>query len=320
MDINEHRRVPIEPHNPVTGAAECDGSGLLAYTSDLLFRNSEFNMDQDTHTAAAEKRFSDDGLAQRWSDMYDSETERLEELNFRTRRDVSVDYVSRILPPNGRVLDLGCGTAPVVSELRKRGVSCAGLEYAEDMLKHARERLRSMGLDEGDLHRGDCRHTPFDDASFDVVVCLGVISYVEHYGEVFDEINRLLRPGGYALVSFRNKFNPVLWDPVLTLKVAAKAAVGRLRPEPYAIGRFMDHREFRVKMAERGFEYRDFFGLGFGPIRFNYRPLFGERTSIKLSKAFAVMFSKIGWDLPVRWLADVSLWVYEKAPTKRDVS
>ena len=169
-----------------------------------------------------------------------------------------------------------------------------------------------MQLDVGDLHRGDCRETPFEAASFDVVVCLGVISYVEDYAVVLDEIRRILKPGGYALVSFRNRFNPILWDPAVGLKTLAQAATGRLRPEPYKIGRFMDFREFRQKMDDAGFEYREFLGIGLGPIKFNRHALLAERASIRLSDFLTTVLRGLGWRAPMRWLADVSLWVYSK--------
>ena len=273
-------------------------------------------MNQPDHTAAAAKRFSDDDSALKWTDMYSSETERLDETNFRRRRDATVSYVLDWLPSGGAVLDVGCGAAPVVSELRKNGVTCYGIEYAEDMIRHAKTRLRSMGLDEGGLYRGDCRAMPFDDGSFDAVVCLGLISYVENFGEVLEEIRRLLKPGGIALVSFRNKHNPVLSDPVRLAKTIIKALIGRLKPEPYKIGRFMDHREVRAKFADCGFEYRDFIGIGFGPFRLNGRKLFGERTSIRISRFLSSFFAKLGWQAPFRWLADVSLWVYT-SPAER---
>ena len=212
----------------------------------------------------------------------------------------------------GRVLDLGCGSAPVLSRLRQQGASCTGLEYSEDMLRHAKARLQSMQLDVGDLHRGDCRETRFEAASFDVVVCLGVISYVEDYAVVLSEIKRILKPGGYALVSFRNRFNPILWDPAVGLKTLGRAVTGRLRPEPYKIGRFMDFREFRRKMDDAGFEYRHFVGIGLGPIRFNRRALLAERVSIWLSDSLTAVLRRLGWQAPMRWLADVSLWVYGK--------
>ena len=272
----------------------------------------EDQVKQDPVSEAAARRFSDTGSARKWTDMYSSNTVRLDEANFRRRRDLTVDYVLRVLPRGGRVLDVGCGAAPVVAELRRRGISCTGLEYAEDMIRHARERLRSMGLDDDDIHQGDCRKTPFADGQFDVVISLGVISYVENYEEALAEIHRLLRPGGFALVSFRNRFNLILSDPVRATTTGLKALFGTLRPEPYKIGRFMDPREFQRRMLEQEFIFRDFFGIGFGPFRLRGRNLFGEKTAIRISDALTRALEAVGLKWPFRWFADVSLWVYQK--------
>lgn len=269
-------------------------------------------MEDATNAAATVRRFSEGGSAPRWTEMYDARTPVLEEANYRTRRDITVEYLRKVVPPGGRVLDLGCGTGPVLSELRKHGFVCTGLELSLDMIERARARLRSMNLDDGDLHHGDCRRTPFADASFDAVVCLGVISYVEAYTEVLKEIERLLKPGGYVLLSFRNHFNRTLWDPYAAVEMLVRAATGRLRPEPYVIGRFMDFREVCKEMAACGLECRAQFGIGFGPLRFRRRALLPERASIRLSNGLATVFDRLGWKTPCRWLADVSLWAYRK--------
>ena len=71
------------------------------------------------------QRFSVQDSAQKWHEMYAGETEKLDEYNFRRRRDFTIDYVLRVVKPDARVLDLGCGTAPVLSELRRNGVNCS---------------------------------------------------------------------------------------------------------------------------------------------------------------------------------------------------
>lgn len=260
------------------------------------------------HTEAAIKRFSDGDSAGRWNDLYDTETERLEEANFRRRRDVAVDIALRELAPGGRAVDIACGAAPVLSELRRRGAACIGVDHAPDMLRHAQKRLRSAGLDESGLYRADCRALPFADGAFDVAVCLGLISYVEHYDAVLREIRRVLRPGGQVLISFRNCFNPVLWDPVRLLATVAVYSTGRSRPEPYRIGRLMDHREVYARMAAQGFELREHHGIGYGPLRFNGRPILSEPTSMQLDRALSSRLT--GWS--ARWLTDVSLWLFRR--------
>lgn len=49
---------------------------------------------------------------------------------------------------------------------------------------------------------------PFDDASFDVVTNVVSVDYLTKPLEVFKEINRVLRPGGKAIMSFSNRCFP----------------------------------------------------------------------------------------------------------------
>jgi ubiquinone/menaquinone biosynthesis C-methylase UbiE len=262
------------------------------------------------------RRFSNEDAAGKWHRMYESETELLDEANYRERRDVAVACVLSLLGNGERVLDLGCGAGPVLLELRRRGIQAAGLDYSEDMLANARQRLRDEGLDDGELIHGDCRHTPWPDASFDVIVCLGVISYVEHYEAILNEIARLLKPGGSALISFRNVFNPILSDPLASVRFVARRLLtpilGRVRPEPFIIGRFMDHREVTRQIEARGLKRTDFYGIGLGPFRLAGRPLFSEKLSIRLSRKLSALAGRLHLKGPLRWLADVSLWVYRK--------
>lgn len=262
------------------------------------------------------RRFSHADAADRWNSLYATATERLEDENFRLRRDIAASRILSIVTAESKVLDLGCGTAPLLSELRRRGVKVLGLDYSADMLDHARARLCSLGLDDAGLEQGDCRATPYPGASFDVVACLGVISYLENYDPVLDEIERLLKPGGTVLISFRNCHNPLFSDPLALGKRLLRTLLIPLlgpRPEPvFEIGRFLDHREVCEKMDRRGFRCVEFFGIGFGPFRLAGRTLFNERLSIRISRWLTRGFAALSLHRPLPWLTDVSLWVYWK--------
>lgn len=265
--------------------------------------------------AAVRHRFSHADAAGRWNAMYAGDTESLEDENFRTRRDYAVAYVLINSRPGDRILDLGCGTAPVLCELRRCGRDAVGLDYSEDMLAHARNRLRSQGLDDTGLRQGDCRNTPWPAASFDFVVCLGVISYIENYDPVLAEIDRLLKPGGTLLISYRNAHNPAFSDPVALVRRGLRTLLTPLlgrRRESFVIGRYLDFRTVCAKLEARGFEYLDYYGIGFGPFRFAGHNLFSERRSIRLSQRLTRFCTRFSVRRPLRWLTDVSLWAYRK--------
>lgn len=247
--------------------------------------------------------------------MYASETERLDEDNFRLRRDAAVAMVLRLAPLSARVIDLGCGAGPVVSALRQHGVDVIGVDYAEDMLDNARTRLRALGLDDSRLYQGDCRQTGYPAATFDVVVCLGVISYIEDYADVLREIHRVLRPGGTMILSYRNVFNPLASDPVALIKHLARKLLRRndgAATEKFRIGRFLDFRTVSASIEHAGFEFVEFAGIGFGPFAIAGRRLFSEQQSIRLSRWLAKACGWLHLRQPLRWLTDVSLWAYRK--------
>jgi SAM-dependent methyltransferase len=51
-------------------------------------------------------------------------------------------------------------------------------------------------------------HLPFDDQSFDAVICTVSVEYLIHPFEVFKEISRVLTPGGVFIVTFSNRWFP----------------------------------------------------------------------------------------------------------------
>jgi ubiquinone/menaquinone biosynthesis C-methylase UbiE len=53
-----------------------------------------------------------------------------------------------------------------------------------------------MGLENVALHEGLIESLPIEDASVDVVISNGVIDLIPDKEAVFDEIDRVLRPGG----------------------------------------------------------------------------------------------------------------------------
>ena len=64
-------------------------------------------------------------------------------------------------------------------------------------------------LDERIVHDiNQDQRLPFDDASFDSVVCSLSIEYITQPSKLFDEVARILRPGGRFIISFSNRWFP----------------------------------------------------------------------------------------------------------------
>jgi len=264
-----------------------------------------------------EEWFSADRVGSNWDRMYTQETERLDEHNFRRRRDFALQWVDKVVGANGRVLDLGCGAGAVLSGLRSAGRHCIGLDYSQDMLQFAKGRLHESGSAADGLIRGDAETLPFRDGCFDGVVCLGVISYLQNYDNLLHEITRVLKPGAPALITFRNLFNPLVSDPVVALSAGWKLITRGQQPGHAGFGRYLNPRDVRCRIEAAGLHCEQFVGIGLGPYRLAGRRLFNERGSIKVSEQLSRAMTGLRLDRFLAWQTDVAMFVgrKQKAPS-----
>jgi len=257
----------------------------------------------------ARERFSTTVAAPKWDAMYERPTERLEEENFRLRCEYAIELIRQRFEPGAAIVDLGCGAAPVLAGLWERGYRALGVDCSPDMLAYARRRLAAIGGDPDVLMEGDVTALPFTDASMDCVVCLGVISYVPEPVQALREIHRILRPAGVAIISFRNRFNPLFSDPVVALKYLARRVVSGDPGVKRAIGQFLDPRDVRRAIDTAGLHIEHLEGIGLGPFRLARRPLLSERRAIRLSRRLTAWATRMRLDGWVRRMSDVNIFV-----------
>jgi SAM-dependent methyltransferase len=136
-----------------------------------------------------------------------------------------VGDVARDLPPDARVLDVGCGTGfamEAVAEHRP-GADLTGLDLATGMLDVCRAKLPRARLVVGDFNRpgeyrihGNGRPVTLHD-DYDLVMSTGAVTEYGDLGVTLPLLHRHLRPGGrlLAIGISRNLVNQVsgrLWD------------------------------------------------------------------------------------------------------------
>ena len=95
------------------------------------------------------------------------------------------------------VLDLGCGTGEITARLAERfpHASFVGVDLEEPHLMRARARCSALGS-RVRFEVADALALPYDDSTFDFVVCRHVLQAVPDAARVLAEIGRVLRPGG----------------------------------------------------------------------------------------------------------------------------
>ena len=132
---------------------------------------------------------------------------------------------------SGQVLDLGCAAGVEIAALRAAGFSVVGADYVHTMLLESRRRFNKDA--KVGLVRGDAEYLPFPDNSFDHVVCLGVLEYLQSYDRTLAEVHRILRPEGIAVFAVPSRVSMYHLSHALEEAVlapvwrAAKRTLGR---------------------------------------------------------------------------------------------
>lgn len=96
------------------------------------------------------------------------------------------------------VLDVGCGTGNLLSEvLKRKKVAVAGIDISEGMIEVARKRLGESA----DLRVGDSERLPWENGSFDIVTCTESFHHYPNPKAVLLEMKRVLKPRGKIIIA-----------------------------------------------------------------------------------------------------------------------
>jgi len=112
------------------------------------------------------------------------------------RRRILSSFVGRIvrnLNPDPRILDVGCGTGANLEMLAQFG-EVEGVDVSTEALDFCQTR----GLQ--NVRQGEAEHLPYEDRSFDLVTGLDVVEHLDDDTAGLQEMRRVLRPGGRALL------------------------------------------------------------------------------------------------------------------------
>ena len=108
------------------------------------------------------------------------------------------------------VLDAGCGTAAVIELLSREypDKEYTGIDISEKMIEVANRK----NLKNARFVRGDCENLPFENESFDAVICSQSFHHYTDPQGFFNSVFRVLKKGGRLILrDMSNSCPPVYW-------------------------------------------------------------------------------------------------------------
>jgi len=146
-----------------------------------------------------------------------------------------------------KILDVGSGTGFIALLLAEYGHSVTGVDVAEEMLAHAREKADRQKLNVT-FQYGDADELPFEDNVFDAVINRHVFWTMPDPEKAAAEWVRVLKPGGKLVIidGDWNHFSPwkMIWKAAATITV-------RLTEGAYSSSKSHGLRDFEKKLPLR---------------------------------------------------------------------
>lgn len=138
----------------------------------------------------------DSFFSDHWKEIEDERVARYEQM-FQWREGQRALVAQAELAPGQRVLDLGAGPgffAAGLAGLVSPGGRVDGVDINLRFVTDANE--RAAGREDLAFHHVQDHRLPFEDATFDRVVCKNVLEYVPDLDATLREVRRVLKPGG----------------------------------------------------------------------------------------------------------------------------
>jgi ubiquinone/menaquinone biosynthesis C-methylase UbiE len=261
--------------------------------------------------SASQQQVTDyfESTAAYWKTVYSDQ--RLLPAIYRDRHNTALRWIRQLgLHPSARILEVGCGAGLVTVALAGNGYTVHALDSTMAMLRMMRnEAVHQCVQDRIRTHAGDVHALPFDAHRFDLVIAIGVIPWLHSEDVALREMQRVLKPGGYLLITADNnaRLNRIL-DPLSSpvsapLRLAAKRLLtlcGLWPPNSAFQPKRHYPREFDRFVVGCGFEHVKSCTVGFGPFTLFGKAFLTDSIGVRLHRRLQTLASRRGL-LPLRW-------------------
>lgn len=142
----------------------------------------------------------------KFSDNYDKLAfNQSKGLNYLSK--IETDFIKKNLPngKNKKALDIGIGTGRNSRILLNKGYLVKGIDISGKMIKAAKKKLKNKKISFFIVDAN--KKLPFQDSSFNAIICMRVLKYIPNWQLTIKEILRILKPGGFFIFDIANSYS-----------------------------------------------------------------------------------------------------------------
>ena len=147
-----------------------------------------------------------------------------------------------------RLLDVCTGPGIVAGAALERGAKVVGLDFSGKQIEIAKRNVPGA-----EFRQGDAQALPFEDESFDAVVCGYGIIHVPEPQRALSEMHRVLRPGGYLAASAWEAPKPTNGFGVLFGAIKKHGDLNVPLPHGPDFFQFSEPKKFMAALEDTGF-------------------------------------------------------------------
>ena len=103
-----------------------------------------------------------------------------------------------VLNKNDVIADIGCGSGTLLDQLANNTKHVYAIDISEQMLEEAKNNNNSINIE---YVQSSCEPCPLNNSSIDTIISLGVLDYVRDIESFVIELNKVLKPGGIAVIT-----------------------------------------------------------------------------------------------------------------------
>ena len=131
-----------------------------------------------------------------------------------------------------RVLEIGCGNGADGTLFAQAGADYTGVDLTEAAVQATRRHFEILGL-KGTFQLEDAEQLSFPSDSFDFAYSHGVLHHTPHPQRAFDEVYRVLKPGGGAVIMLYHKHSFNYYARIMGY-MRLKVLLGRAHREAFS--------------------------------------------------------------------------------------